>query len=157
MHYETLPQCSLIKKLQLVGGDTDSFFLTFATDTSITLSDVYNNLAQYIDTSSYPSSHPMYSTVNKVKLGCIMDETPGKTLEEMILLRPKMYSTKYEDTQTTIKRAKGISRHLVKNMKQDIYAEAYEEQKITRVQMTVIRSKQHIIQTATFNKRALSA
>ena len=157
LFYKTLPQCHLIKKLQLVGGDTDSFFLAIATDTKYTLSDVFNNLAQHIDTSNYPSSHPLYSTVNKAKLGCFKDETGGQMLEEMILLRPKMYSMKFKDTDSSIKRAKGISKHIVKNMKHDLYREAFEEKKTTRVQMTIIRSKQHTVQTTTFNKRALSA
>ena len=157
LFYKTLSQCPLIKKLQLVGGDTDSFFLTIATDTHITLSDVFNSLAQHIDTSNYPPSHPLYSTVNKAKLGCFKDETAGQTLEEMILLRPKMYSMKYKDSDTSIKRAKGISKHIVQKMKHDVYREAFEEKKTTFVQMTILRSKQHTIQTTTFNKRALSA
>ena len=156
LYYKILPQCPLIKKLQLV-GDTDSFFLTIATDTHITLSDVFNNLAQHIDTSNYPPSHALYSAVNKAKLGCFKDETAGQTLEEMILLRPKMYSMKYKDTDTSIKRAKGISKHIVKSMRHNLYREAFEEQKTTRVQMTILRSQQHTIQTTTFNKRALSA
>ena len=157
LFYKTLPQCPLIKKLQLVGGDTDSFFLTIATDKHITLSDVFNSLTQFVDTSNYPPSHPLYSVVNKAKLGCFKDETGGQTLEEMILLRPKMYSMKFKDTDSAIKRAKGISKHVVKNMKHDTYKEAFEEQKTTRVQMTILRSKQHTIQTTTFSKRALSA
>ena len=158
LYYQTLPQCSLIKKLQLIGGDTDSFFLTIATDPHITLSDVFHSLAQHIDTSNYPPSHPLYSVVNKAKLGCFKDETAGQMLEEMILLRPKMYSMKYKDTDTSIKRAKGITKHIVQNtLRHDSYREAFEEQKTTRVQMTILRSTQHTIQTTTFNKRALSA
>ena len=158
LFYNILPQCPLIKQLHLIGGDTDSFFLTIATDTNITLSDVFNNLTQHIDTSNYPPSHPLYSTVNKAKLGCFKDETAGQPLEEMILLRPKMYSMKYKDSDTSIKRAKGISMHIVKNkLKHDSYREAFEEQKTTRVQMTILRSKLHTIQTTRFNKRALSA
>lgn len=157
LFYNILPQCPLIKKLQLVGGDTDSFFLTIATDTTITLADVFKSLAQYMDTSNYLPSHPLYSLVNKAKLGCFKDETAGRLLEEMILLRPKMYSMRYKDSNTAIKRAKGISRHIVRDMKHDLYKEAFEEKKTTRVQMTILRSKQHTIQTTTFNKRALSA
>ncbi len=157
LFYHILPQCSLIKKLQLVGGDTDSFFLTIATDNKITLSDVFNSLAQHMDTSNYPPSHPLYSTVNKAKLGCFKDETAGQTLEEMILLRPKMYSMKYKDTEESIKRAKGISRRIVRSMKHDMYKEAFKEKKITHVRMTILRSQQHTIQTTSFNKRALSA
>ena len=157
LFYKILSQCPLIQQLHLVGGDTDSFFLTIATDMHITLPDVFNNLAQHIDTSNYPPSHPLYSAVNKAKLGCFKDETAGQTLEEMILLRPKMYSMKFADSPSSIKRAKGISKHIVKKMKHDAYREAFEDKKTTRVQMTILRSQHHTIQTTTFNKRALSA
>ena len=157
LFYKTLPQSPLIKKLKLVGGDTDSFFLAITTDARISLTDVFNSLSQHLDTSNYPPSHPSYSIANKAKLGCFKDETAGQTLEEMILLRPKMYSMKYKDTDACIKRAKGISRHLVKNMRHITYKKAFLEKKTTHVQMTILRSKQHMIQTTTFNKRALSA
>ena len=157
LYYKILPRCPLIKKLQLVGGDTDSFFLTIATDMHITLSDVFHNLAQHIDTSNYPQSHPLYSATNKAKLGCFKDETGGQTLEEMILLRPKMYSMKYKESDISIKRAKGISKHVVRHIRHSEYLEAYHDKKTTRVQMTILRSKQHTIHTTTFNKRALSA
>ncbi|MEL7521968.1 MAG: hypothetical protein AAGJ80_10200, partial [Cyanobacteria bacterium J06553_1] len=111
----------------------------------------------FIDTSNYPPSHPLYSKENKAKLGCFKDETCGQTLEEMILLRPKMYSMKFKDTDTAIKRAKGITKHIVSKMKHDTYREAFEKKKTTQVEMTILRSKQHTIQTTTFNKRALSA
>jgi hypothetical protein len=74
----------------------------------------------------------MYSIVNKAKLGCFKDETAGQTLEEMILLRPKMYRMKYKDSDTSIKRAKGITKSIVKNMRHDLYREAFEEQKTTQ-------------------------
>lgn len=157
LYYHILPQCPLIKRLHLVGGDTDSFFLTIATNKNVTLSDVFHNLAQHIDTSNYPPAHPLYSAVNKAKLGCFKDETGGQTLEEMILLRPKMYSMKFRDTDNAIKRAKGISKHIVRNMKHKAYQQAYMDKKITRVQMTILRSQQHTIETTTFQKRALSA
>ena len=99
----------------------------------------------------------MYSTVNKVKLGCFKDETAGETLAEMILLSSKMYSVKYKETLRSIKRAKGISKHIVENTKHEHYTEAFEEQKTTQVQMTILQSGQHTFQTTTFNKRALSA
>ena len=64
---------------------------------------------------------------------------------------------KCKDTLRRIKRAKGISKHIVENTKHEHYTVAFEEQKTTQVQMTIIQSKQHTIQTTTFNKRALSA
>ena len=157
LFYHILPRCPLIKNLGLVGGDTDSFFLTIATAKHIMLSDVFKSLSQHIDTSNYPPSHSLYSTTNKAKLGCFKDETAGQELDEMILLRPKMYSMKYKDTNTAIKRAKGISKHIIKKMKHENFKEAFEEKKTTRVQMTILQSKRHMIRTTTFNKRALSA
>ena len=75
----------------------------------------------------------------------------------MILLRPKMYSMKYKDSDSSIKRAKGISKHIVRKLPHNDYVAAFEEKKTTRVHMTIICSQQHTIQTTTFNKRALSA
>ena len=157
LYYNILPQCPLIKHISLVGGDTDSFFLSITTDINITLSDVFNSLSQHIDTSNYPPSHPLYSTRNKARLGCFKDETAGQELSEMILLRPKMYSMQYKDSDTNIKRAKGITKSIVRNLKHTAFKEAYEQKKETQVQMTILRSKQHTIQTTTFRKRALSA
>ena len=157
LFYRVLSQCPLIKELRLVGGDTDSFFLTIATEPHLSLSDVFVGLKQHIDTSNYPPSHPLYSITNKAKLGCFKDETAGQELEEMILLRPKMYSMKYKHTNAAIKRAKGISKHIIKKMKHDNFKEAFEEKKTTSVQMTILQSKHHTIRTTTFNKRALSA
>ena len=68
-----------------------------------------------------------------------------------------LYKNLDTDTETAIKRAKGISKHIVRRMKHDMYKEAFEEKKTTRVQMAILRSTQHTIQTTTFNKRALSA
>ena len=88
----------------------------------------------------------------------VKEETAGHVLEEMILLHPKMYSMKYKNTDTSIRRAKGISKAIVRNtLKHNMYKEAFEEQKTTCVQMITLRSTQHTIQTKTFNKRALCA
>ena len=64
---------------------------------------------------------------------------------------------KYKHSDTSIKRAKGISKHIVSKMKHDIFREAFEEKKTTHVQMTILQSKQHTIRTTRFQKRALSA
>ena len=157
LFYDILPACPLIKKLQLVGGDTDSFFLAITTDSKHSLHDVFSMMPNHIDTSNYPTDHPLFSNNNKAKLGCFKDETGGQLLEEMILLRPKMYSMKYADAHSSIKRAKGISRSIVSNMTHQDYHDAFEHKKETLVNMTILRSKQHTINTVTFRKRALSA
>ena len=157
LFYTILPACPLIKKLQLVGGDTDSFFLAITTDSKHSLHDVFSTMTNYLDASNYPTDHPLFSVTNKAKLGCFKDETGGQLLEEMILLRPKMYSMKFADEPSSIKRAKGISRSIVSQMSHQDYRNAYDHKTETHVNMTILRSKLHTINTITFRKRALSA
>ena len=157
LFYNILRKCPLIRQPDLVGGDTDSFFLAIKTDKNVSLADVFKSLSKYFDSSNYPQDHPLYSTSNKAKLGCFKDEAGGKIIEEMILLRPKMYSMKYLGEESSIKRAKGISRHLVASTSHETYREVFVRQEETSYQMTILRSKLHSIETVTFRKRGLSA
>ena len=157
LYYKILHSCPLIRQPDLVGGDTDSFFLALHTDQNVSLSDIFQYLTQYFDSSNYPQDHPLYSTVNKAKLGCFKDESAGKVIEEMILLRPKMYSMKYLNSEAAIKRAKGISRHLVASTSHATYRETFLAQNETSYQMTILRSQLHTVETVTFRKRGLSA
>ena len=157
LYYNILRKCPLIRQPELVGGDTDSFFLALHTDKNVQLGDVFKNLSEYFDSSNYPQDHPLYSAANKAKLGCFKDEAAGKVIEEMILLRPKMYSMKYLGQNVAIKRAKGISRHLVASTSHESYREAFMAQRDNNYEMTILRSTLHTIQTVTFRKRGLSA
>jgi ssDNA-binding Zn-finger/Zn-ribbon topoisomerase 1 len=157
LFYKILKPCPLVKEVRLLGGDTDSFFLGIATQKDLNFNEVGKSLERYFDTSNYPADHPLYSIKNKAKLGCFKDETAGKEIDEMILLRPKMYSMKLKDSDDSIKRAKGISRSLVSNMKHKNFRKAYRNKNITFVNMTILKSKSHEIKTHTFRKRALSA
>ena len=157
LYYSILCKCPLIRQPDLVGGDTDSFFLALKTDRHVLLSDIFKYLSKYLDSSNYPQDHPMYSSANKAKLGCFKDEAAGRIIEEMILLRPKMYSMKFLGEATAIKRAKGISRHLVASTSHETYREVFLEAKETEYQMTILRSALHTINTVTFRKRGLSS
>ena len=156
LFYKTLKQCPLINNLTLLGGDTDSFFLELTVDEHITQNDVLDNLKEHVDFSNYPPSHPLFSSKNKAKLGCFKDECAGRTISEIIMLKPKMYSIKLEDEEDGIKRAKGISRAIVKNMRHEEYLNTYNQHKETYVNMTILKSTEHTIHTTTFRKRALS-
>ena len=125
------------------------------TQKDLNFNEVMAYLKPHFDSSNYKDRHPLYSLKNKAKLGCFKDETAGEEIEEMVLLRPKMYSMKLKDV--SIKRAKGISKSIVKSMKHKQYYLAYENKKITYVNMTILKSQQHTIQTHQFKKRALSA
>ena len=81
----------------------------------------------------------------------------GKEIKEMILLRPKMYSMEPKDSSDSIKRARGISKSIVVNMKHWVYKIAYINKNMTFVNMTILKSKTHEVKTHAFRKRALSA
>ncbi len=156
LFYEILPKCPLIHDLSLLGGDTDSFFLSLVVDQKTCHSDVLNSLRDYVDFSNYPSNHPLHSNVNKAKLGCFKDECAGEEIEEMILLKPKMYSIKIKDSSNEIKRAKGISKSIIRNIRHETYRNVYKDSKENYVNMTILKSQKHSIHTITFRKRALS-
>ena len=157
LYYNTLRKCPLIQKAELVGGDTDSFFLALHTSKEVGLNDVFQNLSHCFDSSNYPQNHPLYSIANKARLRCFKDEAAGKIIEEMILLRLKMYSMKYLGEESGIKRAKGISYKLVRNTSHEKYREAFLNQNENTYEMTILRSELHTVRTVTFKKRGLSA
>ena len=156
LFYKTLKQCPLINKISLLGGDTDSFFMQVEVDEQVTKSDILKSLEDFVDFSNYPTNHPLYSTKNKAKLGCFKDECAGSDIDEIVLLRPKMYSIQTLGGEGDVRRAKGISRALVKNMRHQEYHDAYKQLKETYVNMTILKSVGHTIHTTTFRKRALS-
>jgi len=61
-----------------------------------------------VDTSNYPKNHPLYDATNKKVLGKMKDECGGEPIEEVIALRPKMYSIK--KAGSNIKKAKGVKK-----------------------------------------------
>ena len=68
-----------------------------------------------------------------------------------------MYSIKYLGEAGGIKRAKGISRHLVSSTSHNTYLEAFTNQRETEYQMMNLRSELHTVKTVAFRKRGLSA
>ena len=156
LFYETLPSCPLIHNIRLLGGDTDSFFLQLTVEQHTTVGDILTNMRQYVDFSNYPPTHPLHSNQNKAKLGCFKDELAGREIEEMILLRPKMYSIKVKGEDGEIKRAKGIGKAVVRNLRHTQYQAAFQEHKESHINMTVLKSISHVVHTHTFRKRGLS-
>ena len=76
-------------KCDLIYTDTDSLLLHIQTE------DVYKDMKDYLwlyDTSNYPKEHPLYDVRNKKVLGKMKDECGGELIEEVVALKPKMYS-----------------------------------------------------------------
>lgn len=109
-----------------------------------------------LDSSNFPSTHPLFSNDCRAKLGCVKDESQGKRFLEWVLLRPKAYSMQYVDGEEN-KRAKGVRRATVKMcMKHKHYRKAYKKQKVLSFQQRRIASKLHHMQTLSYKKRSLS-
>ena len=71
--------------------DTDSLLLSMQTE------DVYRDMEHdfnLYDTSNYLKDHPLFSATNKKVLGKMKDECRGEPIDEVIAVRPKMYSVK---------------------------------------------------------------
>ena len=90
---------------ELVYTDTDSLILVIKTE------DVYKDMQEHswmYDTSNYPKDHPLYDNRNKKALGKMKDECGGRVINEVVAVRPKMYSV--EVGEKNIRKAKGVKK-----------------------------------------------
>ena len=93
------------EKCELIYTDTDSLLLDIQTE------DVYKDMKEHLwlyDTSNYPKDHLLYDSRNKKVLGKMKDKCGREPIEEVIALRPKMYSIK--KARSNIKKAKGVKK-----------------------------------------------
>lgn len=143
-------------KISIVGGDTDSFFI------SVTNCDVYNQLLPamqrdgLLDSSNYATHHPLFSNQWKAKLGCVKDESEGYSYKEWVLLRPKAYSMLCINDSGSKKRAKGVRRATVREMRHSEYVDAYQNQVVLYKNQRRIASNKHHVSTIEYNKISLS-
>ena len=81
-------------KCELIYTDTDSLILDIQTD------NIYKDMKEDLwlyDRSNYPKDYPLYDDKNKKVLGKIKDKCRGIAIEEVVVVRPKMYSIKKAD------------------------------------------------------------
>ena len=81
-------------KCDLIYTDTDNLLLNIQTQ------DVYKDMKEdswLYDTSNYPKDHQLYDARNKKVLGKMKDECGGDVIEEVVEVRPKMYSVNKVD------------------------------------------------------------
>ena len=74
----------------------------------------------------------------------------------MILLKPKMYAIKLSQNKD-IKRVKGVSKSQLRDIKFSDYQAVFDEMKQSHVEITILKSNLHSIETHTSRKHALSA
>ena len=158
LRYEKLPQYEKMfgGSIRVVAGDTDSFFL------KVTGMSVTNQLLpamlddNLLDSSNYPSDHPLYSVANKAKLGCIKDECAGIPINDAIFLRPKCYSLFLEGGKEH-KRAIGVQRFVLwKEITHSDYLDVVESAVPLHATVRGFRSAGHTISTVSSYKRSLS-
>ena len=141
---------------ELMFTDTDSLLYQIHTDDFY--HDISHDILEKFDTSDYPPDHPsgIPTGVNKKVIGMFKDEVAGKQITHFIGLRPKLYTFKIEDGNTT-KKCKGIKKNVVKK---GIDFENYFECLFTGEKqmrtMKIIRSECHDIYSKEINKIALS-
>jgi hypothetical protein len=121
-NYETSLNCGI----NLLAGDTDSFFIECRNIS------VYDCLIPQmiqdgvLDTSNYDVKNPLYSRNIASKIGVLKDESGGSDpFVEAFFLQPKCYSLLTQSQQNT-KKAKGVQSRVVQNeLTHNDYREIY--------------------------------
>ena len=97
------------QKYKLIYTDTDSLILDIRTD------DLCKDMQEYswlYDTSNYPKGHLLYNDRNKKALGKMKDECGGEVINEVVAVRPEIYSVDLEG-QKNIRKAKGVKKNVI--------------------------------------------
>lgn len=138
------------ENIQLLYTDTDS--LIYEIKTQNLYKDLKNYFNPIMDFSNFNKSHPLFNEKNKKAIGFIKSEIGEKIMNEIVCLKPKLYSILY-DTVENKKVAKGVKKNVINNnLNHDIYKNVLLNEKYYNTTMNTIQSKQHILKTLTINK-----
>ena len=156
-------------KAKLILTDTDS--LLYEIETEDVYEDIQNNpeLRAWMDTSNYPTDHPLHSRDNEMVIGKMKDECSDKVngvrclkiMTDVVGLRAKMYSFVVYDpvtnTFTETRKAKGIQKKSIEAITHQDYITQLQDPHENRVTVRRIGHMFHIVLTFEQSKRALSA
>ena len=81
----------------------------------IKIEDVYEDFSndkEMFEFSNYSTKSKYYDNLNKLVVGKMKDETASAVIEEIVGLKPNMYSQLLNDTSMH-KKAKGVNRNIV--------------------------------------------
>lgn len=142
-------------RVVLLYQDTDSLIYLIFTD------DIYEDFKEMqdlLDTSDYPKDHFLYSEKNKKVVGKMKDEMNGSIISEFVSLQPKVYSYSYIENgeNKENKKAKGVKKSVIKDLKFETYKDVLFNQKEIYKTQYLICSKSHKISTIKQEKKALS-
>ena len=135
--------------------DTDSLHLRIKGKNII--SKLQSIRDEWIDGSNLPVDHPLHCLHNKGIIGKFKEEMDGKTITDIVALRPKMYSIKTSDGSIK-KRAKGVKKSALQNkINFDHYMKVYlNEMGPISVDQVTIQSRRHEVFTIKQTRKALS-
>jgi hypothetical protein len=144
-------------ELNIVAGDTDSFFIECHGVSLASQLLPAMKRDELLDTSNFPSTHPLCSMEHASDIGLIKDESCGITAyKEWIFIRPKCYSLLSYDGDN-VKKAKGISRDVVKRkLTHATYSSTYSNPEESRYEkQRRIDSRNHQLFTVESSKRVM--
>ena len=155
-HYEHILCQYGADRARLLFTDTDS--LCYQIQTDDLYQDMANNLQLY-DTSAYPKSKHLFSSVNAKVIGKFKDETNSVPPQEFVGLRAKMYSLYVPNTENKSKMtAKGIKKSYIKHhVRHSAFVDALRDKKHSSpARFKTFKSVNHVISTVDINKICLS-
>ena len=149
------------ENIELLYSDTDSMVLNIKTD------DLYNDMLDMHDLYDFcEMKNPLFFDVegklkhsdNNYVLGKFKDESKGNVIKKFIALRSKMYAFEYEEKTEvkTVRKAKGMSKNIVKNYLYEKYSDALHKNIIQSDYMHTLRSVGHEIQGLNMLKTSLN-
>ena len=129
---------------------TDTGSLVYEIETEDVYEDFYEN-KNLFDFSDYPQDSMklhsrFFDPVHKKVIGKMKDEFKGKTINKFVGLKSKMYSL-VAVNGGEVKKAKGVNKNVVKNMRHKEFPDVLFNKKIIRHKMKRIQSKLHKIGT----------
>lgn len=150
-HYKKNPN-----NVKLTLTDTDSFLFSIENDHDPFKNFVLKNV-EHFDTASFDKTiFPYMPLMNKDVPGKMKIEFNGQTIDEVIALRPKLYSF-ILDTKDEHTRAKGINYNAKRILSHADYLQCYKTNEKKNVTIYEILSNLHNVFTKCSEKTALSS
>ena len=154
-HYDVILPLFKPPSVQLIFTDTDSLEYHIQIDS---LDDFQRKLlsirSDWLDTSNYPETHPLFSSKNKKQLGFFKNEHPDEAICEAVALRAKVHAELSRSGAE--KRLKGIARAVVERaIDPRSFVACVLHGTPLRVDQTVLRSRAHEVATVSQSKLAL--
>ena len=154
-------------RVKLLYTDTDSLIYEIQSE-NVYKEFASQKLQDYFDFSKYSDSHVSFEGMTKEAIkelkerncaipGKFKDEMDGKTIEEVVALKPKMYSVVVEDPSKSIKKAKGVPKQTTKKIGHSEYKKSTEQAYQRTEEFYSIQSRKHQLMTLKLTKNSISS